>query len=133
VNVLSAQRGNARQKQKGQKVMANELTVRLEYSAEKDVLSIIVLPERGVETRTMGYDDGILVFHEKRNPHVIVGIEVFDFTEMICGMDHKDIVLPEFDMTFTVAGSSLRGITFEDMLTWAYGQFVAKPQLVEAT
>jgi len=51
-----------------------------------------------------------LLSHERHNPHVIVGIEVFDFTEMIRGMDHKDIMLPEFDVTFTVAGSSLRGM-----------------------
>ena len=81
----------------------------------------------------MGYGDSVLVFHEKLNPHVIVGIEVFDFIEMVHGMDHKGIILPEFDVTFTVASSSLRGITFEDMLTWAYGQFVVKAQVVEVT
>jgi hypothetical protein len=38
----------------------------------------------------------------------------------------------KFDFTFNVVGTSLRGIHFNDLLKWAYGQFVAKAQLVEA-
>jgi hypothetical protein len=112
--------------------MVQEVNIRIEYCAEKDVLCIIVLPERDVETRAMGYDDDFLMFHEKDNPHVIIGIEILDFTETICRIDQEDIPFPECDVTFTISGSSLRGVSFRDMLTWAYGRFAAKTQFAEA-
>jgi len=112
--------------------MAGEVNVRLEYSPGKDILSIIVLPERKVETRTMGYDHDFLVFHEKLNPQAITGIEALDFTETAGKMDYEGIVLPEFDFTSNVYGSSLRGIHFNDLLKWAYGEFVARAHFAEA-
>jgi len=112
--------------------MARELNVRLEYAADKDVLFIVVLPEREIETRTMGYDHGFLVFHDVQDRRVITGIEAHDFTETVCGLDCNSVTSPKFDFTFNVIRSSLRGIHFEDLLKWAYGQFVAKAELAEA-
>jgi hypothetical protein len=112
--------------------MAREINAKLEYSAEKDVLFIIALPEREVETRTMGYNHGLLVFHEKHNPHTITGIEVFDFSKIVGELERENITMPEFDFTFNVIGASLRGVHFADLLKWAYGQFVAEAQLVAA-
>jgi hypothetical protein len=112
--------------------MARELSVRLEYSSDKDILFITTFPEREAETRTMGYDHSFLIFHEKHNPNVIVGMEVLDFSETVSGLDTETITLPKFDFTFNVIGSSLRGIQFKDLLKWAYGEFVAKSQLLEA-
>jgi hypothetical protein len=112
--------------------MARELNVRLEYSPEKDVLSISILPEREIETRTMGYNHSFLVFHEKHNPKALVGVEVIDFADAVHELDSESISLPEFDCTFNVYGSSLHGIHFKDLLKWAYGEFVAKSQFVKA-
>jgi hypothetical protein len=112
--------------------MARELNIRLEYSPEKDVLFISVLPEREVETRTMGYDHNFLVFHEKHNPKALVGIEALDFTETVSEIDLTIATLPEFDFTFNVIDSSLRGVHFKDLLKWAYGEFVAKSQFADA-
>jgi hypothetical protein len=41
------------------------------------------------------------------------------------------ITLPKLDFTFNVIDSSLRGIQFKDLLKWAFGEFVAKSQLLE--
>ncbi|MGH7453777.1 MAG: hypothetical protein ACRENG_20675, partial [bacterium] len=112
--------------------MARELNVRLEYSPEKDVLFINILPEREVETRTKGYNHSFLVFHEKHNPKAIVGVEAMDFADTVHELESERVPLPEFDCTFNVYGSSLRGIHFKDLLKWAYGEFVAKSQFVKA-
>ena len=109
--------------------MARELSVKLNYSAEKDLLSIIVQPEREVETKTKGYEHGILIFYENGRPQAITGMEALDFSEMVGGLNDNLAVFPVFDFTFNVAGSSLRGIDFKDLLKWAYGEFIAKAEL----
>ena len=111
--------------------MAQELNVRLEYSAEKDMLFVIALPEREIETRTMGHDD-FFIFHEKSNPAAIVGIEVLSFGEKILALDREGISLPTFDCDFSISGSSLRRIHFKDLMKWAYGQFVAEARYLKA-
>jgi len=112
--------------------MVRELNVSLEYLREKDVLLINVLPRREAETKTMGYNHSFLIFHEKHNPKAIVGVEALDFSETVSELDTELVALPEIDSTFNVAGSSLRGINFRDLLKWAYGEFVAKSLLAKA-
>lgn len=73
-----------------------------------------------------------LVFHEKHNRQAVIGIEALDFTETASAMDCDSIVLPEFEFTFNIIESNVRGIMFKDLLKWAYGEFIAKARFVKA-
>jgi hypothetical protein len=61
-----------------------------------------------------------------------LGVEVMDFAETVHELDSESTPLPEFDCTFNIYNSSLRGIHFKNLLKSAYGEFVAKYQFVKA-
>lgn len=123
------------------------------YFPQKDILSMIILPPRPA---VMGITDyGFLVGYNQDNEDEIVSFEILDFATYFMPHLHEPGVVPEMDLRFDVqvsepvtepgqepyfkvVGTGPTNATLQEVLEWAYREFVLKrvpelsPQLVGA-
>jgi hypothetical protein len=118
--------------------MASHKELDIIYFLEKDILDVIILPNR--PSVVGGGDHGLLIHYDEIRRSEIVGFEILDFTEFIPHL-YEPGLLPELPALFDVqrtelrvdtdgnihrqtTDTGLRGVTLREALEWAYHTYI---------
>jgi hypothetical protein len=108
------------------------------YFAEKDILDVIILPNR--PSVVGGGEHGFLIHYDREHSHEISGFEILDFLDFVPHL-YEPGVVPALSMRFDVqetmvsvdpdgtvhrhtVDTGLRGVTLHEALEWAYREYI---------
>ncbi len=110
--------------------MATERELDIAYFAEKDILSLEILPRRPAKVDENDY--GFFTRFDWDNGRDIVGFEIMDFRAMFIPHLYDPAAIPAevLEMRFSIEGGP-QNADIREVLEWAYRRFVVKKDLTQ--